>query len=148
MKTNQKKELAKLLFIKENLSQKEIAERVDVSEQTITRWVNENEGEWRRLRQSLIVTKDEQLRRIYDQLDELNQTIMKRDEGNRYANPKEADTMVKLTAAAKNLETDASIADIIEVSKRFLNFIRPINIEKAKEVSLLLDSFIKDQLKR
>lgn len=148
MKTNKKKELAKLLFVRESLSQKEIAERVDTSEQTICRWVNENDGEWRKLRQSIIITKEEQLRRVYDQLDELTQVIAKREQGTRYANTKEADTLVKLTAAANNLESDASIADIIEVSKRFLNFLRPISLEKAKEISALLDAFIKEQLKR
>lgn len=148
MKTNKKKELAKLLFVRESLSQKEIAERVDTSEQTICRWVNENDGEWRKLRQSIIITKEEQLRRVYDQLDELTQVIAKREQGTRYANTKEADTLVKLTAAANNLESDASIADIIEVSKRFLNFLRPISLDKAKEISALLDAFIKEQLKR
>ena len=144
----QKKEHAKLLFIKENLSQKEIAEKVEVSEKTINRWVNENNEEWKRMRQSIIITKEEQLRRIYEQLDELNQAIQKRDAGCKYANSKEADVIVKLTAAANNLESDASIADIVEVAKRFLNWLRPLDLQKAKEVSALLDAFIKDQMKR
>ena len=148
MKMIQKKEHAKLLFIKENLSQKEIAEKVEVSEKTINRWVNENNEEWKRMRQSIIITKEEQLRRIYEQLDELNQAIQKRDAGCKYANSKEADVIVKLTAAANNLESDASIADIVEVAKRFLNWLRPLDLQKAKEVSALLDAFIKDQMKR
>lgn len=148
MKPNLKKEHAKLLFTQEKLSQKEIAEKVGVSEQTITKWVNLNNGEWRRLRQSLVVTKKEQLSRIYEQIDEITQKIQNKPVGNRYADTKEADTLVKLTTAAKNLETEASIAEIIEVSMRFLNWLRPIDLEKAKEASALLDSFIKDQLKK
>jgi predicted transcriptional regulator len=148
MKVNKKKELAKLLFIRENLSQKEIAERVEVTEVTVSKWVNENDAEWKRLRQSVIITKEEQLRRIYEQLDELNQEIMRREKGQRYASTKEADTMVKLTSAANNLETDASIADIVEVSKRFLNWLRPVDLDKTKEISQFLDSFIKDQLRK
>lgn len=148
MKVDQKKELAKLLFIKENLSQKEIAEKVGVAEKTISKWVNANSEEWKRLRQSIIITKDEQLRRIYDQLDEITKCISQREDGKKYSIKGEADTIVKLTTAAKNLETDASVADIIEVSKRFLNWLRPVDLNKAKEISSLLDSFIKDQLKR
>lgn len=148
MKPNLKKEYAKLLFTQEKLSQKEIAERAKVSEQTITKWVNENNGEWRRLRQNLIVTKKEQLSRIYEQLDEITEQIQTREKGKRYVNSKEADILVKLTAAAKNLETEASISDIIEVSMRFLNWLRPIDLEKAKEFSGYLDGFIKDQLKK
>lgn len=148
MKPNLKKEHAKLLFTQEKLSQKEIAERVNVSEQTITKWVNANNGEWRRLRQNLIVTKKEQLSRIYEQLDEITEEVQKREKGKRYVNSKEADILVKLTAAAKNLETETSLAEIIEVVMRFLNWMRPVDLEKAKEFSGYFDGFIKDQLKK
>jgi transcriptional regulator with XRE-family HTH domain len=148
MKPNLKKEHAKLLFTQEKLSQKEIAERVNVSEQTITKWVNANNGEWRRLRQNLIVTKKEQLSRIYEQLDEITDEVQKREKGKRYVNSKEADILVKLTAAAKNLETETSLAEIIEVGMRFLNWMRPVDLEKAKEFSGYFDGFIKDQLKK
>ncbi|MGB9590941.1 MAG: DDE transposase family protein [Candidatus Kryptoniota bacterium] len=146
MKAEQKKELAKLLFVNEKLSQKEIAQRVEISEKTLSRWVND--GQWRKLRQSLLVTKEEQLRRIYEQIDELNTAIASREPGQRYANTKDADTLSKLTSAAKNLESEASISDIISVAKRFLNWLRPLDIDKAKEISSLIDAFIKDQLKR
>ena len=39
MKSEQRKELAKLLYTKEHLLQKEIAERVGVTPQTVNRWV-------------------------------------------------------------------------------------------------------------
>lgn len=145
MKTEQKKELAKLLFVNEHLTQKEVAIRVGVSEKSLSKWVNE--GQWRKLRQSLIVTKEEQLRRIYEQLDELNTAIASREPGKRYANTKDADTLAKLTSAAKNLESEASIGDIISVAKRFIEWLRPVDIDKAKEVSALFDSFIKERLK-
>lgn len=148
MNQKEKKEWGKTLFTRDGLSQKEAAEKVGVSEKTFSKWVNENDGEWKKLRQSIIVTKEEQIRRIYEQIDELNSKIKTRPEGERYAIKGEADTLVKLTASAKNLETDASIADIIEVSKRLLNFIRTIDLEKAKELSNYIDSFIKEQLRR
>lgn len=141
----QKKEWAQLLFTREALTQKEVATRVGISEKTMSKWVNENDKQWERLRQSIIVTKEEQLRRIYEQLDELNYMISQRDKGARYANAKEADTMVKLTSAARNLETEASLSDIIEVSKRLLNWLRGFDLEKAKQMSGIIDSFIKDQ---
>jgi len=148
MKQNLKKEYARLLFTQEKLSQKEVAEKANVSEQTMTKWVNANKGEWKRLRQSYVVTKKEQLSRIYEQIDEITQVIQQREQGQRYVNSKEADILVKLTAAVKNLETEASVSDIIEVSMRFLNWLRPVDLEKAKEISGYLDNFIKDQLKK
>jgi hypothetical protein len=46
------------------------------------------------------------------------------------------------------METDASVADIVEVGKRLLNWLRPFDANKAIEVARLLDDFIKDILKR
>ena len=37
----QEKDYAKMLFVSENLSQKEIAERVKVSEKTIGKWIKD-----------------------------------------------------------------------------------------------------------
>ena len=148
MKIEQKKELAKLLFVKENLSQKEIALKVGAAEKTISKWVNANDEEWKRMRQSIIVTKEEQLRNLYDQVDELNTEIRGREKGKRYATNRDSDTLAKLTASIKNLETETSISQIIEVSRLFLNWLRPIDIERAKEVSNLMDGFIKEQFKR
>ncbi|MBC7126206.1 MAG: DDE transposase family protein, partial [Bacteroidales bacterium] len=112
----------------------------------LSRWVNQED--WRKLRQSLLVTKEEQLRRIYEQIDELNTAIAQREPGQRYANTKDADTLSKLTSAAKNLESDASVSDIVSVAKRFLTWLRPLDMDKAKELSGLFDAFIKEQLKR
>lgn len=148
MKIAQKKEMAKLLFTRESLEQKEIAERVGVSEKTVSKWVNANEGEWRRMRQSIIVTKDEQLRRIYEQIEELNTVIAQREQGKRYANSKDADTLAKLTASAKNLESEASVSEVFSVMKKFLNWLRQFDFEKARELSYTIDAFIKDMLKK
>lgn len=148
MKISEKKDYAKLLFTRDGLSQKEVAERANVSEKTLSRWVNEKDGEWKRLRESLIITKSEQLRRIYEQIDELNTFIRNREQGQKFAMSKEADALVKLTAAAKNLESEASISDVVEVSKRLLNWLRPISPIKARELAPIFDDFIKDLLKR
>ena len=145
MAINDKKDWAKLLFVRENLTQKEISKKVGVTEKTMSSWVNKES--WDKLRKSLIVTKEEQLRRFYDQMDELNRNILTREEGKRYSNSKEADTLNKLATAVKKLEMEASIADTIEVSKRFLNWLRQVDFEKAKEVSTLLDAFVKEKLR-
>ena len=57
---HQKKEFAKTLyFANKELSQKELAQRVEVTEKTIAKWIAE--GEWTVLRQSLIVSKKDQI---------------------------------------------------------------------------------------
>jgi transcriptional regulator with XRE-family HTH domain len=145
MKTSDKHDWAQLLFTREKLTQKEVARRVGVSERTMSTWVNSEK--WESIRKSIIVTKEEQLRRIYMQIDELNTYIMEKPHGYRFADSKQADALNKLTSAVRKLETEASIADIIEVSKRIITWVRQTNFEKAKELSSLIDAFIKDQLK-
>jgi transcriptional regulator with XRE-family HTH domain len=163
MKNADKKEWAKLLFTKENLTQKEIAAKVGVSVQTICKWVKD-EG-WERLKTSIIMTKEEELRRLYEQLSELNKYI--KEVGNpivdtkktkeaqetvytyvKYATAAQSDTIAKLSAAIRNLETDISLADTITVAQKFINFLRPIDLDKAKEATALFDAFIKDSAKK
>jgi len=142
----QKKEWAQLLFTREGMLQKEIAVKVGVSPQTIVKWVQD--GAWNKLKQSMLITREEQLRRLYMQLDELNNFIMTREEGQRFANSKEADSISKLAVAIRTLESEANIADIVEVTKRFLNWLRPVSPEKARDIAGIFDDFIRSILKR
>lgn len=145
----QKKDYAKLLYTIEGVTvQKELAERVGVSPQTINKWVNEDDKLWDRLRQSIIITKESELRRLYMQIQELNDAIEERPKGQRYSNSKEADVLVKLTAAVRQLETDTSIADVMEVLKKFLSFTRSLkDADYLKELTSLADNFIKSLIK-
>ena len=67
-------------------------------------------------------------------------------EEQRSFTPKEADTVVKITSAVKKLQNDAGITDIVNVGIKFTNWLRAIDIQKAKEYNELWDLFIKDQL--
>ena len=77
---------------------------------------------------------------------ELNNLILSRPEGERFATCAEADTLGKLAAAIKKMETDVGITDLVNVGIRFIEWIRPIDLDKAKEVTTLWDKFIKDSL--
>lgn len=142
----QKQEWAEQLITQQNLTQKEAAQKVGVSTVTMNKWYKK--FGWEDLKQSLLVTRQSQLKRLYMQMDELNTAIMNRPEGERFANSKEADTLSKLAGAIKTMETEASIADVVEVSKRFLNFIRRSSPDKAIDVANMFDEFIKYLLKR
>jgi transcriptional regulator with XRE-family HTH domain len=146
MNRQQKKDYAKMLYLNDlSITQKEIAERAGVAEKTVSNWVNK-EG-WDQLRTNLLTTRETQLSHLYKQLQVLNKTIAEREDQHRYANSKEADVLIKLTSAIRNLEQDMSIADIVSVAKRFLNYVRNINMKQAKEISALFDSFIKDNIR-
>lgn len=119
----QKKDYAKRLYLTEiGITQKEIAERAEVTEATVSKWINE--GKWAEQKTSLLTTRSEQLALMYRQLQAASDAINNREEGNRFPSSKEADAILKLTAAIRNLELDTNIADKMEVGKQFLGFAR------------------------
>lgn len=141
-----KKEYAKLLYTTEGVTvQKELAVRVGVSEQTISKWVNKYE--WEHLRASVIITKESQIKRFYAQIVELNDAIEKREVGYRFANSKEADVQLKLTAAVKNLETETSVAEAIEVLRGFIGMVRQEDHELAMTITMSADAYVKSLMK-
>ncbi|MBV6442746.1 MAG: hypothetical protein EPGJADBJ_04470 [Saprospiraceae bacterium] len=144
MTNDQKKDFAKLLYIRERLTQKEVAERVGANEHTIGRWVKD--GGWEKLRRSLLVTKHEQIAALYAQLEAINELIAERDE--KTANNKEADVISKLTAAIRNMETEVNLGDVVEIGMEFCEFVRQNAPEKSGDVVTLYDSFIKTKMKR
>jgi len=140
----QKKEWAELLFSRTMMTQKEISERVGVSEQTLGKW--KEAGAWDQLRSSFFITKGQELARIYQQISNLNQAISQRNENERFATTREADTISKLASAAKSLESDLSISDIVDVFLEFTNWLRENDFNKAKDVSDLMDAYIKHKM--
>lgn len=138
-----KKELAKFFYCQSQLSQKEIAEKVGISEQSISKWVNLEK--WDTLKASITITKQEQLSRVYDQITALNNRI--REEQKGIPSGADADILSKLAAVVEKLEKETSITDIVSVSMKFLEWLRRIDNNKAKELSGLFDAFIRDLLK-
>ncbi len=141
--SNQKKEWAKLMFLKENLTQQEIADRVGVSRATVNRWAKDWEG----LKLNLLQTREERINSTLQQLDELDKAIASREPGKRFPSAAEADIRRKLTADLEALEQDASIRDIYNVSRGLLDWLRKADLEKAKELSDWFDAYIKEKMK-
>ncbi|HQB47422.1 MAG TPA: DDE transposase family protein [Bacteroidales bacterium] len=138
-----KKELAQFFFCNSNLSQKEIAEKVGISEVSMSRWVRE--GRWDTLKASITITRQEQLNRVYRQIAAINKKIVEEQEG--IPTSADADVLAKLAAVVERLEKETSITDVVSVSMKFLDWLRKIDTEKAKELSYLFDAFIKDLLR-
>ena len=136
----QKKEWAKTLYMRENLTQQEIAERVGVSRVTVSNWVRA--GKWEEQKAGLTLTRQEQVANLYRQVAEINRAISARAEGERFPNSKEADILGKLSAAIRNMEQETGIADIISVLTGFIEWLRPFDLEKAKELTRLADAYI------
>ena len=130
--------------MRENLTQQEIAERVGVSRVTVSNWVRA--GKWEEQKAGLTLTRQEQVANLYRQVAEINRAISARAEGERFPNSKEADILGKLSAAIRNMDQETGIADIISVLTGFSEWLRPFDLEKAKELTRLADAYIKDKL--
>ena len=141
----QKKDWAKSLFLNEKLTQKELAARVGVSENTISKWVNE--GDWEKLRKNILLTREEQMQLMINELEALNKFIQDKPPGFRFADSKEANIRRNLVKDIKELETKASLAEIIEAGKRFTKWLTISDLKKAREFADLFDAFIKDNLR-
>lgn len=140
-----KKDIAKSLYLNGTFTQEEIAEKVGTTRQTVSRWVKQ--GAWDELKASLTITPAQILAGLNRQIVEINNNINQREEGKRFATVPEADTLAKLASAIKKIEQDVGIADIVDVGIRFTNWLRALDLDKAKEFNNLLDAFIKDQMK-
>ena len=147
IKMSDKQYLAKILFTREKLEQKIIAQKVGVSEKTISKWVND--FAWKKLRNRLLVSKEEILNDLYEQLENLHNSIRTKDIGHQFADTKEADIQIKYTASIRNLETDLAIADLVESGIRFIKHLQMVGtFEQVLEVAELWNSFLMASIKK
>lgn len=175
LKKTEQKEYAKFLYTEKNITQKEIAEKVGVTEKTLKTWIDANDGEWKKLKKSLMTTKAQQITKLYDQLARLNEEIENRPivrksmlspikldkEGNplykapeydpivlsNYANSKETDSITKITNAIHKLEGEVSIGETVQIGMAFCEYVRDIDFEQSQMISEFFDMFIRQQLK-
>ena len=153
---NEKKEHARLLYINERITFKEIAERVGVGEKTVSRWCKSEN--WDKLRQSLLTTRETQLTHWYNQLDAINSEIAHSPEekdanGKKIEKPPkniptsaEADIMTKIDSNIQKLEVEISLGEYVEVGRKMLTFIQAISLQDAKLFKSYFDEFINAQL--
>lgn len=143
MDIKKKKELAKLIFLRQpNITQQELADRVEVSRVTIGKWVKD----WEKLKLNLLQTREERINSTLMQLDQLDRAIATKPEGMQFPDKNESQIRRKLTEDLAALEQDASIRDIYNVSRRLLDWLRPRDLEKAKEIANYFDAYIKEQM--
>ena len=140
-----RKDLAKTLYVNGSFTQEEIAAKVGTTRQTVSRWIRD--GAWDQVKASYTITPEQILAGLNRQIIEINNKVNSRPEGERFATVAEADTLAKLASSIKKIETDAGIADIVNVGIKVTNWLRQTDPDLAKRFSDLLDAFIKDQLK-
>ena len=139
----QKKEWAKTLYLKENLTQQEIADRVGVSRVSVSNWVRA--GKWEEQKVGLTLTRQEQVANLYRQVAEINKAIAERPEGNGSPHPR------RLTSSGNCRRPYATWSRKWalrhhQCPHRLIDWVRAADLEKAKEITRLADAYIKDKL--
>ncbi len=144
--TAQKRDWARTMYLSEGRTQAEIASICDVTRQTIIRWAKADH--WDEHKACLAMTRDEQISRWQQQIVEINNNILNREVGERYANPKEADIIVKLTTAINKLETESGVHEIVGVGQRFIAYLRTrVELEQLKLITNLYNEFFKSLMR-
>lgn len=145
--TADKKQKARSLYITGEYSQKEISELVGVSEKTISKWKNNEAEDWDGLKDSMLTSRENELKRLYKILKSITEFNSAAIDAGGKADAKDADAVIKYSAAIRNLEIETSIAEMVEVGMRFINYVRKEDVELSKTIAKWFDVFLKQQMK-
>lgn len=144
LNNEQKKSLARDIYLLGSYTMEEIASKVGTTRQTVSRWVRADG--WEELKAGMTIGREQILKNLYRQINEINSNISSREKGERHANSKEADILMKLSASIRKMEDDAGISELVSAGMRFGDWLRKIDLDKAKEFVNYFDAFIKDQI--
>lgn len=140
-----KRELAKQIYLRDNLTLKEIADMVDVSQKSLSKWVREEK--WDTEKSAYTITREQQIQRIYGHISAINQAISEREAPKNVPDAKEADTLNKLATAIKKLENEVGIAEVIGVCMKVCNHLRAKDrVEEARQAAAWFNDYIKENI--
>lgn len=142
-KNDNKRQIARTLFVQGGMTQKEIASKLEVTEQTISRWSKKDH--WDELKKNVMSGKQEILRSLYTELQKLQSII----EGNGgVADSKQADIRRKLITDIRQLETRYSVSQTVQIGMDFCEFLKEIDFDLAGKISRYFQSFIDEQIEK
>lgn len=144
--TKLKEEYAFKLFCSNEYNRKEIAEKVGIQPSTLRRWITK--GKWEDHAVSISMSKEGRIKTLMAQLKELQDHIMEREAGKRFASTQEADAQLKLAKAIEAMESEVGVSDTVNVMRPFLMFCRQEDSDLAKEIMHLSDRYIQSLLSK
>lgn len=146
--TEKKKSLARTLYMA-GLGQNEIADKVDVSRVTVSKWCN-TEG-WKEARAAKNVTRPELVNKLLLTIDTLITQVNDSKDPALVAGL--GDKLAKLSAVIEKLDKKANVVDIIEVFMAFSKWIEfrstvdpEVTPELIKAINKYQDLYITQQM--
>ena len=137
MDNQQKKEVARALYLNTKKTQKEICEIVDWTEKTFSD-TKAKEG-WGDIKDTKSLTKQQIISMMHSQTLKM---MMAAEEENRVLKSNEVDCVAKLTASIDKLERRATIETIIEVFEEYNNWLLGLNVPLAQENNKWQDRYV------
>jgi len=142
--TEKKKSLARALFLS-GMEMTEIADKVDVSRVTISKWCNADG--WKEARAAKNITRQELVNKILLAIDKLLEQVNNSTDAAAAAGL--ADKLAKFSAVIDKLDKKANVIDAIDVFKAFSGWLEfrakndpSITVELIQRVNQLQDMFI------
>ncbi|MCX8482126.1 MAG: hypothetical protein ORN50_00995 [Crocinitomicaceae bacterium] len=137
MKNDEKRELARNLYVKSDFTRKQIAAQVVVTEKTLRKWIDE--GEWDKMKDSLQITRPRLLQDAYSQLAKINTYINEKLDGIPNKELSDAKAVIR-----KEIETfsDQPIHKYIEVFEEFISYLAKTQPASVQEFAKLSQEFI------
>ena len=143
-----KKELARTLYLA-GMGQNEIAEKTDVSRNTISKWCN-TEG-WKEARAAKSITRPEIVNKLLLTIDTLITQVNESNDATLIAGL--GDKLAKLSAVIEKLDKKANVVDAIEVFMAFSKWIEyrstidpEVTPELLKAINKYQDLYITEQM--
>lgn len=143
-----KKALGRSLFLS-GMELTEIAERISVSRQTVSKWAN-SEG-WKEARAAKSITRPELVNKLLLTIDKLITSVNKSNDASLMAGL--GDKLAKLSSVIEKLDKKANVVDAIEVFMAFNRWIQDqacydpeITPELIKAINKYQNLFLKDKM--
>lgn len=133
-----KRLIAHELYMRTEMTQKEIALQAGVGSDTISDWVRK--GNWKELKAANSVTRAQVINNTLMQIKELQDEINGREK--KYPTPKESDTMIKMSNLIRDLDKSLSLPDYISVCTEFIRYLSEVKPTLAKDVADSVNEFV------
>jgi len=143
-----KKDLARTLYLA-GKEQAEIADQIEVSRQTLSKWANE--GGWKETRAATSITRPELVNKLLLTIDKLISQVNESEDPEKMAGL--GDKLAKMSSVIEKLDKKANVVDAIEVFMAFSKWMKyraqtdtNITPELLKTFNYYQDLFISEKM--
>ncbi len=144
LNNTQKKDYAKLLFVKDGLTPKQAAERAELPEHMVNAWAEKEK--WEAQRKALTASKAEQLSFLYDILAKLTEQGKAALEDDDPKTKPDTDAIDKISRSIERLEKDGGIGNMIQTGIELLKYVQAEDLVAAKIINKWFYLFIQDKM--